>query len=43
VIEGIHRDELGDPGDGEAFESRLAALERRDHARPDYLLKQLRW
>jgi HAD superfamily hydrolase (TIGR01459 family) len=43
VIEGIHREELGDPGDGETFESRLAALERRDHARPDYLLKQLRW
>lgn len=43
VIEGIHNEELGDPGDGEAFESRLAALERDHHARPDYLLRRLAW
>lgn len=43
VIEGIHKEELGDPTDGEAFESRLAALERHHHARPDVLLRRLAW
>ena len=43
VIAGIHHAELGDPADGEAFASRLAALERRHHARPDYLLQRLVW
>jgi len=43
VIEGIHHEELGDPRDGAAFESRLAALERHHHARPDYLLRRLAW
>jgi HAD superfamily hydrolase (TIGR01459 family) len=43
VIEGIHREELGNPLDGGAFDSRLAALERQHHARPDYLLRRLAW
>ena len=43
VIEGIHHEELGNPADGAAFESRLAALVRRHHARPDYLLQRLKW
>ena len=43
VIEGIHRRELGNPIDGAAFESRLAALERHYHATPDYLLRSLAW
>ncbi|GAB4394375.1 MAG: TIGR01459 family HAD-type hydrolase [Kiloniellaceae bacterium] len=43
VIEGIHQEELGTPADGPAFESRLAALERRYHARPDYVLARLNW
>lgn len=43
VVEGIHHEELGDPKDGEAFDSRLAALERRHHVRPDYLLRRLAW
>ncbi len=43
VIEGIHRDELGKPGSGSAFESRLAALQRKAQAQPDYLLRQLAW
>jgi len=43
VIEGIHKEELGDPADGEAFESRLAALERQHHARPDFVLRRLAW
>lgn len=43
VIEGIHREDLGNPSDGAAFESRLAALERQHHARPDYLLRRLTW
>lgn len=43
VIEGIHREELGCPDDGSAFESRLAALQRSAHAQPDYLLRQLAW
>jgi HAD superfamily hydrolase (TIGR01459 family) len=43
VIGGIHREELGDPDEGDAFASRLAALERRHCARPDYLLRRLTW
>ncbi len=43
VIEGIHHGELGDPAEGGAFESRLAALQRRHHAAPDYLLRRLAW
>jgi HAD superfamily hydrolase (TIGR01459 family) len=43
VIEGIHHEELGTCADGEAFASRLAALERRHLARPDYLLQRLAW
>ncbi len=43
VIEGIHRQELGSPDSGGAFESRLAALQRSAHAQPDYLLRQLAW
>lgn len=43
IIEGIHREELGNPADGAAFDSRLAALERQHHARPDYLLRRLAW
>jgi HAD superfamily hydrolase (TIGR01459 family) len=43
IIEGIHREELGHPADGAAFDSRLAALERQHHARPDYLLRRLAW
>jgi len=43
VIKGIHREELGDPAAGAAFESRLAALQRHHHAQPDYLLRRLRW
>ena len=43
VIEGIHEEELGDPDAGEAFESRLAALERRYHAQPDYVIRRLNW
>jgi len=47
VIEGIHHEELGDPAagpdGGDAFASRLAALERRCHVRPDYLLRRLAW
>jgi HAD superfamily hydrolase (TIGR01459 family) len=43
VIDGIHREELGNPLDGGAFDSRLAALERQHHARPDYLLRRLAW
>ena len=43
VIEGIHQEELGTPADGPAFESRLAALERRYHARPDYVVARLNW
>lgn len=42
VIEGIHRDELGDPA-GAAFRSRLADIEQREQARPDYLLRRLAW
>ncbi len=43
VIEGIHHEDLGNPADGAAFDSRLAALERQHHARPDYLLRRLTW
>ncbi len=43
VVEGIHQEELGDPGQSQAFESHLAALERRYHAQPDYLLRRLSW
>lgn len=47
VIGGIHQEELGElasgANGGEAFESRLAGLERRYHARPDYLLRRLAW
>lgn len=43
VIEGIHREELGDPGAGDAFDSRLAALQRRYGTEPDYLLRRLAW
>jgi HAD superfamily hydrolase (TIGR01459 family) len=43
VIEGIHHEDLGSPAEGDAFRSRLAALERRYHARPDYLLRRLAW
>lgn len=43
VIEGIHRDELGDPGQDATFDSRLAALLRHHHAVPDYLLRRLAW
>jgi len=47
VIEGIHRQELGIPDasatGGPVFESRLAALQRRYHAQPDYLLRSLAW
>lgn len=43
VIEGIHQEELGDPAEGEAFESRLAALERHYHAQADYVLRRLNW
>ncbi|WP_193369884.1 TIGR01459 family HAD-type hydrolase [Pelagibius marinus] len=43
VIEGIHQEELGDPGQTQAFDSRLAALERRYHAQADYLLRRLAW
>jgi len=42
VIEGIHKEELGDPEEV-GFAERLAALERRDGARPDYLLRRLAW
>ena len=43
VIEGIHHEELGNPAEAAAFESRLAALEQRYHARPDYVMRQLAW
>lgn len=43
VIEGIHHEELGSPAEGEAFDSRLAALERRAHVQADYLLQRLAW
>ncbi|MGF1594815.1 MAG: TIGR01459 family HAD-type hydrolase [Kiloniellaceae bacterium] len=43
VIGGIHREELGDPAEGDTFASRLAALERRHRVRPDYLLRRLAW
>lgn len=43
VIEGIHKAELGDPAEDDAFESRLAALLRQHHAAPDYLLRRLEW
>lgn len=42
VIEGIHQEDLGDPEDA-GFADRLAALERRDGARPNYLLRRLAW
>lgn len=43
VIEGIHQEDLGAPADGEAFASRLAALERRHHAQADFVLRRLAW
>ncbi|MEO3429005.1 TIGR01459 family HAD-type hydrolase [Pelagibius sp. CAU 1746] len=43
VVEGIHREELGDPERSAAFESRLAALERHYHAQADYVLRCLSW
>lgn len=42
VIGGIHQDDLGEPEDA-GFADRLAALERREGARPDYLLRRLSW
>jgi HAD superfamily hydrolase (TIGR01459 family) len=42
VIEGIHEEELGEPAD-DGFASRLAALQRREGAQPDYLLRRLAW
>lgn len=42
VIGGIHEHELGDPED-EGFVGRLAALEAREGASPDYLLRRLTW
>ena len=42
VIEGIHKEELGDPAD-RAFASRLATLARCEGARPDYVLRRLAW
>jgi len=42
VIGGIHEDDLGDPEDRD-FRGRLAELERREGARPDYLLRRLTW
>ncbi|HEY9539195.1 MAG TPA: HAD hydrolase-like protein, partial [Kiloniellaceae bacterium] len=42
VVEGIHQEELGDPDDA-AFAGRLATLEGREGAKPDYLLRHLAW
>lgn len=42
VVEGIHKDALGDPAD-DGFGSRLQALVRREAAQPDYLLRRLAW
>lgn len=42
VLGGIHQDDLGDPQDAD-FAARLAALEQREGARPDYLLRRLAW
>lgn len=48
VVEGIHHEELGSPPSdgsdgGEAFESHLAALERRYRAQATYVLPRLAW
>ncbi|HMA14940.1 MAG TPA: TIGR01459 family HAD-type hydrolase [Kiloniellaceae bacterium] len=42
VIGGIHEHDLGDP-EGPGFAGRLEALEQREGARPDYLLRRLTW
>lgn len=42
VIGGIHEDDLGDPEDA-GFAGRVEALERREGAHPDYLLRRLSW
>lgn len=43
IVQGIHREELGDPERTADFDSRLAGLTRRHKASPDFLLRRLAW
>ncbi len=43
ILQGIHRDDLGNPETTPDFKSRLAALTRRYGAQPDFLLHGLTW
>lgn len=43
ILQGIHRDDLGEPGKTADFESRLASLMRRYKTSPDFLLRRLAW